>query len=143
MAYFSTTTHHLCFYHFQSNVCHFCRVKRTKINKKEAWLVPKLSDQTFCPRLLECLRDGQIRTNVLTFLIQISQQGFFKKNGPCTASYSFIFGLFKQIIQFLQLINVKKFPFSIWRWYSNPHPLAHELSPITTTPGLPPFKKAF
>ena len=64
-------------------------------------------------------------------------------NGPCTASYSFIFGLFKQIIQFLQLINVKKFPFSIWRWYSNPHPLAHELSPITTTPGLPPFKKAF
>ena len=31
----------------------------------------------------------------------------FLKNGPTPASFSFIFGLFKQIIQILQQINVK------------------------------------
>ena len=31
-------------------------------------------------------------------------------NGPTPASFSFIFGLFKQTIQFLQQINVKKCP---------------------------------
>ena len=29
-------------------------------------------------------------------------------------------------------------PSSIRCWYSNPQPLKHELSPITTRPGLPP-----
>ena len=62
------------------------------------------------------------------------------KNGPTTASFSFIFSLFKQTIQFLQQINLKK--------CSNVHPvygagiqtfdLSVELSPITTRPGLPP-----
>ena len=32
---------------------------------------------------------------------------FFLKNGPNPASISFIFGLFKQTIHFLQQINVK------------------------------------
>ena len=32
---------------------------------------------------------------------------FFYKNGPTPASFSFIFGLFEQTIQFLQQINVK------------------------------------
>ena len=32
---------------------------------------------------------------------------FLKKNGPTPASFSFIFGLFKQTLQFLQWINVK------------------------------------
>ena len=32
----------------------------------------------------------------------------FLKIGPTPASFSFIFGLFKQTIQFLQQINVKK-----------------------------------
>ena len=32
---------------------------------------------------------------------------FFFKNGPTPASFSFIFGLFKQTLQFLQQINVK------------------------------------
>ena len=59
-------------------------------------------------------------------------------NGPTTASFSFIFGLFKQTIQFLQQINVKKCPSSIQRQDSNPQPFKHELSPITTRPGLPP-----
>ena len=50
----------------------------------------------------------------------------------------FIFGLFKQTIQFLQQINVKKCPSSIRRWDSNPRPLERESTPITTRPGLPP-----
>ena len=33
---------------------------------------------------------------------------FFKKNGPTPASFTFIFALFKQTIQVLQQINVKK-----------------------------------
>ena len=32
----------------------------------------------------------------------------------------------------------EQFPSSIQNWGSNPWPLEHELSPITTTPGLPP-----
>ena len=45
---------------------------------------------------------------------------------------------FKQTIQFLQQINVKKCPSSIRRWDSNPRPLERESPPITTRPGLPP-----
>ena len=33
---FESHTNHLCFYHLQSNLCHTCLVKITKINKKEA-----------------------------------------------------------------------------------------------------------
>ena len=39
-----------------------------------------------------------------------SGRTFLKKNGPTPASFSFIFGPFKQIIQFLQQIKVKKCP---------------------------------
>ena len=58
--------------------------------------------------------------------------------GPTPDSFPFIFGLFKQTIQLLQQINVKKCPSSIWRWDSNPRPFKHESSPITTRPGLTP-----
>ena len=45
------------------------------------------------------------------------------KNGPTSASFSFIFGLFNQtLIQFLQQINVEKYPSSIGRRDSNPRP---------------------
>ena len=63
------------------------------------------------------------------------------KNGPNPASFSLIFGLFKQTLQFLQQIYVKKCPSSIWCWDSNPWPSECESIPITTTPGLPPFFK--
>ena len=43
---------------------------------------------------------------------------------------------FKQTIQILQQIIVKKCPFSIWCWDSNSQPLEHETPPITTRPGL-------
>ena len=55
------------------------------------------------------------------------------------ASFSFIFGLFKQTIQFLEQINVKKCPSSILRLDLNPRPLEHVSSPITTRPWLPPY----
>ena len=38
----------------------------------------------------------------------------------------------------LQQINMKKCPFSLRRWDSNPQPLECESPPITTRPGLPP-----
>ena len=58
---------------------------------------------------------------------------------PTPASFSFIFGHFEQTIQFLQQINVKKCPSSKWRWDLNPQPFQHELSTITTRPGLLPL----
>ena len=59
-------------------------------------------------------------------------------NGPTPASFSFIFGLIKQILQFLQQIYVKKPPSSIWCWDSNPRPLECESLPITTRPEISP-----
>ena len=44
----------------------------------------------------------------------------------------------KQTVQFLQQINVKKCTSCIWGWDSNPRPLEHESSPITTRPGQQP-----
>ena len=64
-------------------------------------------------------------------------------NGPTPASFSFLFCLCQTTKQFLQKINVKKDPSSIWCWDSNPRPLKHELSPITTRPGLPPCNKKY
>ena len=62
----------------------------------------------------------------------------FLKNGPTPASFSFIFGLFKQTIQFLQQINAKKCPNV--HPVSNPRPYVYESSPITTRPGLLSFQ---
>ena len=59
-------------------------------------------------------------------------------NGPIPASFSFIFGFFKQTLQFLQQIYVNKCPSSIQCWDANPQPLERESLPITTGPGLPP-----
>ena len=64
---------------------------------------------------------------------------FFKKNGQPRPLLSFIFGLFKQTsLQFLQQIQEKKCPSSIWCRDLNPQPLEHESPPITTRPGFPP-----
>ena len=47
------------------------------------------------------------------------------------------FCLFKQTIQFLQQINVKKCPSSIRHWDSNLQPSDYESPPLTTRPVLP------
>ena len=64
---------------------------------------------------------------------------FFKqtetfKNGPTPqrALFRLFSVFFKQTIQYLQQINVKKYPSSIQRRDSNPRPLEHGSSPITT-----------
>ena len=44
---------------------------------------------------------------------KVSKQEIYFLNGPTTASFSFIFSLFKQTIQFLQQINVKNVQISI------------------------------
>ena len=61
---------------------------------------------------------------------------FFKK----WAIPGLFFGLFKQTVQFLQQIYVKKCPSSIRCRDSNSQPSEREYPPITTRPGLPPSK---
>ena len=67
--------------------------------------------------------------------------GEFLKNGPTPASFSLIFGLFKQTIQFLQQINVKNVQISIQYIAPGFDPLTFwtESSLLTTRPGLPPL----
>ena len=48
------------------------------------------------------------------------------------------FGLFKQTIQFLQDIDMKKCPSNIWGRDLYSQPVENEPSPVTTRPGLPP-----
>ena len=59
-------------------------------------------------------------------------------NGPSPASFFVYFDLFKQTLQFLQQINVKKCPSSIRCRDSNPGPSEYESPTITTRPGLLP-----
>ena len=57
-------------------------------------------------------------------------------NGPSPASFSFIFGLFnKQYITIFTANQCEKSQSSIRRRDSNPRPLEHESSPITTRQG--------
>ena len=53
------------------------------------------------------------------------------------------FGLFRQILQFLWQIYVKKCPSNIQCQDSNQWPSKHESPPTTTRPGLPPNLKLF
>ena len=50
-------------------------------------------------------------------------------------SFSFIFGLCKQALQILQLINVKICTSSLQCWDSNLQPSDYESPPLTTRPG--------
>ena len=65
---------------------------------------------------------------------QVSLNCFFKK-GPSSASFSFIFCLFKQVIQILQQIIVKKSIQYLAR-NSNSQPSDLESSSLTTRPEL-------
>ena len=59
---------------------------------------------------------------------------FLKRANP--GLFFIYFCLFKQTLQFLQQINMKKCPSSVWYWDSNSQPLEHESPPITTRPRL-------
>ena len=63
---------------------------------------------------------------------------FLKQMGHPRPLLSFIFGLFKQTLQFYNNI-CEKCPSSIRYRDSNPRPLERESPPITTRPGLPLF----
>ena len=54
------------------------------------------------------------------------------------SSFLFIFWSFQTNNNFLQQINVKNV-MPVQLRYSNPQPLEHESSPMTTRPGLPPY----
>ena len=53
-------------------------------------------------------------------------------NIPFPASFSFIFGLFQTNNAIFTINKCEKCPSSIQCWDSNPRPLEHESSPITT-----------
>ena len=62
----------------------------------------------------------------------------FLKKWANPASFSFIFGLFKQtLLQFLQQIKCEKCPSSIQCRDSNSQPTDYQSPPLTTRPGLP------
>ena len=62
-----------------------------------------------------------------------------KNNGPSTASFSFIFGLFQTNNKTIFTTNqCEKCPSSIRCWDLNPRPSKHESHPPSTGPGLPP-----
>ena len=86
--------------------------------------------------------------SIIVFSKMCYSRPSFVKIWPFPASFCqkwAICGLFFHILVFsthfelLQQINVKKCPSNMGRRDSNPRPLKHELSPITTRPGLLPY----
>ena len=75
--------------------------------------------------------------------IVLIKHNSFKKNVPTSASFSFIFVFSNKhrYNQFLQQINVKKFPSSIGCQDSNWRPLENGSPPITTRQGSYPLSK--
>ena len=65
-------------------------------------------------------------------------QRYFFKKWAIPGLFFLYLCLFKQTLQFLQQINVKKCPSSIQCWDLNQQTLEHESPPITTRPGPPP-----
>ena len=57
------------------------------------------------------------------------------------ASFRVYFRLFKQTLQFLQQIYVKKYPSSIQCWDLNPQPSGHEPPRITTISVVRPWNE--
>ena len=68
---------------------------------------------------------GPIMVKSLYLNILSSLTFFLFLNGPTPASFLFIFGLFKQTIQFYNKSIWKKCPSSIWCQDSNTHPFKH------------------
>ena len=89
--------------------------------------------------LLGCYHYWSFKIWKCFWLLTDSFDYFFLKNWANSGLFFVLFSVFfKQTLQFLQQINVKKCPSSIRRRDSNPRPFEHESSPITTRPGLPP-----
>ena len=72
---------------------------------------------------------------------QVNYKGFFKKMGHPRPLFRLFLLSFKQTIQILQQIQVKKCPSSIKCRDLNSQPSNYESSPLTTRPGLPPIYK--
>ena len=79
---------------------------------------------------LPCLGMRFLQNNLFPFfrVQNVTTQMVFL-NGPSSASFLFILGLFKQTIQILQQIYVKKCPSSIWCRNLNLQPSDFESPP--------------
>ena len=75
--------------------------------------------------------------NILFWLFAVSSIPFKKSANPGLFNRLFaVFSSKQTSLQFLQQINVKTCPSSIWCRDSKPRPLEHESPPITNRPGL-------
>ena len=84
--------------------------------------------------LKDNLAKKRSRAKIEIFFVLTNSNLFLKKWANPDLFFIY-FRLSKHTIQFLQQINVKKCPSSIWCWDSNSWPLEHESHLITTRPG--------
>ena len=108
--------------------CNHIKMKQPPLNEPTAYLPTYL----------------RITFHVLPGILgEILQLYLFLKKWAIPDLFLVYFRLFKQTIQFLQQIDVKKYPSSIRCWDLNPRPSEDELPPITTKPGLSPIIAIF
>ena len=119
----------------------FLNVKTTKLklSKVQGSVLRPL--QTSCKSVVIYNWQSLLRLkfSVVTQSTVNSQQpapSFFKKMGQPRPLFVY-FRLFKQTLQFLKQINVKKCPSSIQHRDSNSQPFDYKSPPLTTRPGLP------
>ena len=107
----------------------FVRVRETCVEKPE---IEQLSTT------LHWNDDNGIRTRVVNLLHNRDISSFFQKMGLLRPLFH-LFSVFSntQYIFYNKSMWKMSCPFSIWCWDSNPQPLEHESSPITTVPGTP------
>ena len=94
---------------------------------------PKITFQILFFVLCEVFRHRCSLLENTTFKLNI-----FLKKIAIPGLFYVDFRLSKQTLQFLQQMNVKKYPSSIWCSYWNTRPSVLESPPITTRLGLPP-----
>ena len=104
---------------------HYFRIEREVDKSKNAKLLLLILSITITS---ECCKQMPF-----CFLLKVP----LPKNGPTPASFSFIFGLFKQTIQFLQQINVKKcHVHPVYNTWIRTHDLSNmSCLPLTTRSG--------
>ena len=81
--------------------------------------------------------DGELQLPVQGSGVKVPKMYMIFFNGPTPASFLFIFGIFKQTIQFFTTNQCEKMKCPSMHRDLNPRPLEYESSPITTRTGLP------
>ena len=110
-----------------------CRTGDWDRPRRKLWRQLSMTRQNLSWNWISIL-SAKIKLENTNYMIDIYMRFLFLKMSiPATFRF-----FYKQTIQFLQQINVKKCPSRIQHWDLNPRPLEHESSPITTRSKLPP-----